>query len=79
MYTNGCKQIKNFQCVCNTAYHDRGIKLERLTKGVIYQLRFGHPVIDGVGLLQDENEKSYVPGFYSGFNLTLSGSQSESP
>ena len=60
VYTNGSKQIKNFQCMCNTAYHDRGIKLERLTKGVIYQLRFGHPVIDGVGLLQDENEKCYL-------------------
>ena len=60
VYTNGCKQIKNFKCVCNTAYHDCGIKLERLTKGIIYQLRFGHPVIDGVGLLHDKNERFYL-------------------
>lgn len=54
---------ERFKCFLNTNYHSRCIALPKLYKSILYQLRFGHPVIDGVRLLADQYNKHFLVFF----------------
>lgn len=52
--------MKIFQCVCSRDYHDCCIALPRLSKSILFWLRYGHPAIDGVGLLPNQYGSHYL-------------------
>ena len=52
--------MKTFRCILNTTYQARCITVPKLCKSILYQLRFGHPVVDAVGLLPDQHNKYFL-------------------
>ena len=60
VFTNIKNNIKTFQCICSMEYHDCSIALPKLSTSILFRLRYGHPAIDGVGLLVDQHGKYHL-------------------
>ena len=60
VYTSLIGNMKVFKCILNTNYQASCVPIPKLYKSVLFQLRFGHPVIDGVGLLPDQQNKYFL-------------------
>ena len=60
VYTSFVGNMKVFECILNTKHQVRCVPIQKLYKSVLFQLRFGHPVIDGVGLLFDQQNKCFL-------------------